>query len=161
MRLRHAALAVVALGLAACGGPGSEPGSEVGATGSASATSPSATTTTVPGDEPAAAADGTNYEACFDATCEVIVETGTEIELDAGLGWATPDGLELDGWSLLTVDDVADGSIGLTLSGEGPSSGGVTSTILTADGTQFYLDGMSIDAVAAPDDQVVLNLSWG
>ena len=103
----------------------------------------------------------TDYEACFDATCEVIVETGTEIELDAGLGWTTPDGLELDGWSLLTVDDVADGSIGLSLSGEGPSSGGATSTILTADGTEYYLDGMSVDAVAAPDDQVVLNLSWG
>ncbi|WP_369373564.1 hypothetical protein AB1046_06550 [Promicromonospora sp. Populi] len=160
MRLRHAALAVVVLGLAACGGPGSEPSGPVGETGSPSAASPSATTT-VPDDEAVAAADGTDYEACFDATCEVIVETGTEIELDASLGWTTPDGLELDGWSLLTVDDVADGSIGLSLSGEGPSSGGATSTILTADGTEYYLDGMSIDAVAAPDDQVVLNLSWG
>lgn len=156
MRRRHAALVAVVLGLAACGGPGSEPSGQAGATSPSSGTA-----STVPDDEPVTAADGTSYDACFDATCEVIVEAGTEIELDEELDWETPAGLAVYGWSLLTVDDVADGSIGLTLSGEGASSAGSTSTILTADGTRYYLQGMSIDAVAAPDGQVVLSLAWG
>lgn len=156
MRRRHAALAVVVLGLAACGGPGPEP------SGPAGATSPSSgTASTVPDDEPVAAADGTSYDACFDATCEVVVEAGTEIELDEELDWEMPAGLTVGGWSLLTVDDVADGSIGLTLSGEGASSGGSTATIITADGTQYYLNGMLVDAVEAPDGQAVLSLAWG
>jgi hypothetical protein len=156
MRRRHAALALVVLGLAACGGPGQEP------SGPAGATSPSSgTASTAPDDEPVAAADGTSYDACFDATCEVVVEAGTEIELDEELGWEMPAGLALGGWSLLTVDDVADGSIGLTLSAESESSGGSTATIITADGTQYYLDGMLVEAVEAPDGQAVLSLAWG
>jgi predicted small lipoprotein YifL len=156
MRLRYAALAAVVLGLAACGGPGPEP------SGPSVATSPSSgTASTVPDDEPVAAADGTDYEACFDATCEVVVETGTEIGLDENLGWGMPAGLDIDGWSLLTVDDIADGSVGVTLSGDGASSGGSTATIITADGTQFYLDGLLVEAVEAPDGQAVLSLAWG
>jgi hypothetical protein len=153
MRRRHAALAVVVLGLAACGGPGPGPSAPAGAS--------SGTASTVPDDEPAAAADGTSYAACFDATCEVVVEAGTEIELDAELGWKMPAGLTLGGWSLLTVDDIADGSIGLTLSGEDASSGGSTATIITADDTQYYLDGMRVNAVEAPGGQAVLRLAWG
>jgi hypothetical protein len=41
------------------------------------------------------------------------------------------------------------------------SSGGSTARIITADGTQFYLNGMSVDAVPAADGQVVLGLTWG
>ena len=156
MRRRHAALAVVVLGLAACAGPGPEP------SGPSVATSPSSgTASTVPDDEPVAAADGTDYEACFDASCEVVVEAGTEIGLDENLGWGMPAGLDIDGCNLLTVDDVADGSVGLTLSGDGASSGGSTATIITADGTQFYLNGMLVDAVEAPDGKAVLSLRWG
>lgn len=145
MRCRHGALAVVVLGLAACGGPGPSSG----------------TASTAPDDEPVAAADGTSYDACFDANCEVVVEAGTEIELDEELDWEMPAGLALGGWSLLTVDDVADGSVGLTLSAQGESSGGSTATIITADGTQFYLNGMLVEAVEAPDGQAVLSLAWG
>ncbi|MEV0949249.1 hypothetical protein [Promicromonospora sp. NPDC050249] len=156
MRRRHAALAVVVLGLAACGGPGPEPGGPAGATGQSPGTA-----SAVPDDEPVAAADGTSYDACFDATCEVVVEAGTEIALDEELGWEMPAGLALGGWSLLTVDDVADGSVGLTLSAQGESSGGSTATIITADGTQFSLNGMLVEAVEAPDGRAVLSLAWG
>ncbi|MFD6141373.1 hypothetical protein [Promicromonospora sp. NPDC060271] len=155
MRRRHAALAVVVLGLAACGGPGPGPSGPAGASGPSSGTA-----STMPDDEPAAA-DGTNYDACFDATCEVVVEAGTEIELDEELDWEMPAGLTVGGWGLLTVDDIADGSVGLTLSGQGASGGGSTATIITADGTEYYLNGMLVDAVAAPDGQVVLGLRWG
>ena len=114
-----------------------------------------------PSDGGLTAADATAYEECFDATCEVLVEKGVEIELDPDLGWEGSPGLGASGWSLLTVTDLSQDGLGLTLSAADASSTGGMATILPiGDGQAYYLKGMTAKVLDASDDQAVLALSW-
>jgi len=60
------------------------------------------------GGDDLSAADATAYEECFDATCEVLIEKGTEIELDPDLEWEATPGLGASGWQLATITDLSD-----------------------------------------------------
>ncbi|GGR55483.1 hypothetical protein J2S40_002513 [Nocardioides luteus] len=106
------------------------------------------------------AENGTAYETCADATCEVIVEKGTKIDLDPDLGWEATPGQVVGGWQRLTVTDVGDSEIALTLSAKESDSTGGTATILPADSKPYYLDGMSAKVLDAADGRAVLSLRW-
>ncbi|MFD4326770.1 hypothetical protein ACFWQC_19175 [Nocardioides sp. NPDC058538] len=107
------------------------------------------------------ATDGAAYDECFDAACEVIVEKGTEIELDPDLGWEGSPGHGASGWSLLTVTDLSEGGVGLTLSAADASSTGGMATILpVGDSKAYYLNGMTAKILDASEEQAVLSLNW-
>lgn len=79
-------IAIAALGLAGCGedGSGQAGSSPAPTTASHTTASPSKPTPTPtpkpkPPPKPRAAADGTNFKACADRTCEVLVKTGDTI----------------------------------------------------------------------------------
>ncbi|MER6969461.1 hypothetical protein ABT304_00250 [Nocardioides sp. NPDC000445] len=113
------------------------------------------------GGDDLSAADATAYEECFDATCEVLVEKGTEIELDPDLGWEGTPGLGTSGWQRLTVTDLSADGVGLTLSAADTSSTGGMATILpVGDGKAYYLKGMTAKVLGAAEGQAVLSLSW-
>lgn len=107
------------------------------------------------------AADATAYDECFDATCEVLVEKGTEIELDPDLGWEGTPGLGGSGWQRLTITDLSADGVGLSLSAADTSSAGGMATILpVGDDKAYYLKGMTAKVLDAADGQAVLSLSW-
>ncbi|MFJ9389581.1 hypothetical protein ACIRON_12215 [Nocardioides sp. NPDC101246] len=107
------------------------------------------------------AADGTAYEECFDAICEVLVEKGAEIDLDPDLGWEGTPGVGTSGWELLTVTDLSEDGVGLTLSAADASSTGGMATILpVGDSKAYYLKGMTAKVVDASEEQAVLSLNW-
>ncbi len=116
--------------------------------------------TTAGGDD-LSAADATDYAECFDATCEVLIEKGTEIELDPDLEWEATPGLGASGWQLATITDLSDTGVGLTLSAADASSTGGMATILpVGDGKAYYLKGMTAKVLASSDGQAVLSLTW-
>lgn len=107
------------------------------------------------------AADATAYDECFDATCEVLVEKGTEIELDQDLGWEGTPGLGTSGWGLLTVTDLSDAGVGLTLSAtDATSTGGMATILPVGDDKAYYLKGMTAKILDAADGRAVLSLTW-
>ena len=113
------------------------------------------------GGDQLSAADATAYEECSDATCEVLVEEGTEIDLDPDLGWEGTPGLDTGGWERLTVTDVSRTGVGLTLSAAGSSStGGLATVIPVGDSKAYYLKGMTAKVLDASEEQAVLSLSW-
>jgi hypothetical protein len=113
------------------------------------------------GGDDLSAADATAYEECFDATCEVLVAKGTEIELDPDLGWEATPGPGASSWQLATITDLSDTEVGLTLSAADASSTGGMATILpVGDGKAYYLKGMTAKVLDASDGQAVLSLTW-
>ena len=140
-----AAIFTLALLVAACGGGGGDRDTDAGPAG---------------GDQ-LSAADATAYDECFDASCEVLVEKGTEIELDPDLGWEGTPGLETGGWEHLTVTDVSRTGVGLTLSAAGSSStGGLATIIPVGDSKAYYLNGMTAKVLDVSEEQAVLSLNW-
>jgi hypothetical protein len=133
------AAVVAALALTGCG---SEPAGEDPASAT---TEPPATTessspveepspTEEPGptdDTPLEAADGTDLDACFDGTCEVVVEAGTGIEFDDkfDVGTVQVTAITDTGVSLVLRDGMSSTSFGV---GGGGASGGADGTELLA-----------------------------
>ncbi|MEV3936815.1 hypothetical protein AB0K52_12665 [Glycomyces sp. NPDC049804] len=80
-------------------------------------------------DTPLEAADGTDLDACFDGTCEVVVEAGTGIGFDDkfDVGTVQVTAITDDGVTLVLRDGMSSTSFGV---GGGGASGG-------ADGTEL------------------------
>lgn len=113
------------------------------------------------GSDALSAADATAYDECFDATCEVLVEKGTVIELDPDLGWEATPGLGASSWQLATITDLSDTEVGLTLSAaDASSTGGMATVLPVGDGKAYYLKGMTAKILASSDGQAVLSLTW-
>jgi len=94
------------------------------------------------------AADGTDLDACADAECEVLVETGDEFALDGAHG--------LDRF---VVEEI--GEEGLRISGHSPG-GFVSGTIAAPDGEQtttFVMNGLTVTLVAVDGSAGIIALT--
>ncbi|WP_435108896.1 hypothetical protein [Nocardiopsis synnemataformans] len=97
---------------------------------------------------PPEAADGTDLEACADADCEVLVESGDEFAMDGS-----------HGVDLFVVDAV--GEDGLDVSGYGPGttlSGHLPPPDGEEPGGVFVMNGFEITLVAVTDSGGVVRL---
>ncbi|MFF8763572.1 hypothetical protein ACF07Q_03590 [Nocardiopsis dassonvillei] len=98
---------------------------------------------------PPEAADGTDLQACADAECEVLVESGDEFTMDGS-----------HGVDRFVVDAV--GEDGLDVSGYGPGttlSGHLPPPIGGEPGGVFVMNGFEITLVAVTDSGGVVRLA--
>ncbi|MQM24263.1 hypothetical protein [Glycomyces albidus] len=150
--------AATLLAFAACG-PSDEDDSpeptttapdEIGAT-STQAPSPSASPTAALPE----AADGTDYGACYDGSCEVFVTAPVEIPLDPGLDTEATSAAvtEVDGW-VIGVAFFADGRPLGSVTWNDARANGEGTMYTTYDGASFelvaYAEGEYVIAVSAP-----------
>jgi hypothetical protein len=98
---------------------------------------------------PPEAADGTDLEACADADCEVLVESGDEFTMDGshGVDRFVVDAVGEDGL------DVSGYGPGTTLSGHLPPPNG------DEPGGVFVMNGFEITLVAVTDSGGVVRLA--
>ncbi|ADH67430.1 MULTISPECIES: hypothetical protein [Nocardiopsis] len=118
---------------------------------------PSAADASPPGDAPSSpaapappeAADGTDLQACADADCEVLVESGDEFAMDGshGVDRFVVDAVGEDGL------DVSGYGPGTTLSGRLPPPDG------EGPGGVFVMNGFEITLVAVTDSGGVVRLA--
>jgi hypothetical protein len=135
------------LALTACGGD--EPNSDTSA-------SPSSSPSLSPSETLMEAADGTDYDACFDGSCEVLVTGPVDIELDPDLGI---------GIRIVSVTQLEETFVGFEWSGgnaQSMSSGSVgwDMTVLGGTGRQHTTpEGLNIGFEGFDGEQMVLALS--
>ncbi len=89
------------------------------------------------------AADGTDYTACYDGECEVVVSAGTTFDVDPAFGVET-----------LTVAAIEDGVV--TVEGEG--AGTYVSGTFDAESAAM-LNGILIEAAAIDGGEAVLSFT--
>jgi hypothetical protein len=154
------ALAAAALIASAACGPADEdaasettspsPGDVAGATSTAAPSPSMSPTVALP-----EAADGTDYDACYDGSCEILVTAPVEIPLDPGLdAQATTAAItELDGW-LIGVAFLADGQPLGSVTWNDARANGEGPMYTTYDGASFnliaYAEGTYVIAISAP-----------
>ena len=147
-------LTATALALTGCGGAEEDPAPT---TTSAAASSTAETESTPePSPTPAVlpeAADGTDYDACYDGECEVLVTEPVDIPLDPELPvTATMASVTvLDGWEL-----------GMEFTADGQMLGSVTwfdSRQNCPDTIYSTFDGAGMEAVACIEGQAVIEIT--
>lgn len=160
-KLALVATVVATLTLAGCGGSSDDNGSA----GPAPTTPASPTATPTPPATPSPtpkpsilpkptappakplpkAADGTDYKACADSRCEVLVRTGTRLPVKRGtLGFT----------SILKIDRVSDGTVGYSAKGGCCS----ISTAAQEPGNSYTLNSLKVTTVAVSGKTAVLRL---
>ncbi|THV36980.1 hypothetical protein [Glycomyces buryatensis] len=138
--------AAAMLALAACGAGDDEGDSEESASAGSVPTSSESEPepeSPSPTEDPLEAADGIDYESCFDGDCEVRVSAGTEFAIDDEYGMDT-----------FTVTEVGDGYMSV----EGTGPGTAVGFSLGVDNQGNANNALVITVVAIEGDEGVLEL---
>jgi hypothetical protein len=147
-------LTATALALTGCGGA-EEPPDPTTTTAPVSS-SPATETTPEPSPTPATlpeAADGTDYDACYDGECEVLVTEPVDIPLDPDLPITA---------TTASVTVLEGSELGVEFTADGQMLGSVTwlDTLQNCPGTIYTtFDGASMNAVACIEGQAIIAIT--